>query len=123
MARRPEGVHEVGAWRVGGRHSRDTVTRRSSSAGEGADDRRAAWAAAQGRRSDVRIADQQHDVALAGPGPLEDVEQELQLSVAADERGEAAGGLDLEPGARLPSRDDLPGGDRLGFSLEGAETA
>ncbi len=72
----------------------------------------------QPRLADARLADEEDDLALAGAGPLEGVEELAQLALAPHEGGEPAVGLDLQPRARLARAHDLPRGHRLGLALE-----
>ena len=59
------------------------------------------------RLADAGLADDGHDLAVPGAGPLQGLAELLQLRVAPDEAGEAPGGGRLQPRAHGPGADDL----------------
>ena len=72
----------------------------------------------QARLADPSLADDEGYLSLPAPRPLERVEQLAQLALTSYERREPAVRLHLQAGPGLVCGHDLPGGNRLGFTLE-----
>jgi hypothetical protein len=70
------------------------------------------------RFADPRLAGDQHDLPLAGPGPALKLQQLRALGLATDEAGEPRGMRGLEPALALRNPQRRPGFDRLGEALD-----
>ena len=68
--------------------------------------------------ADAGLTEQEHDLALALPGPPPMVEQERKLMLAADQRSEPGRVHGREPVLGCALAQDLVNRDRLGESLE-----
>jgi hypothetical protein len=63
----------------------------------------------QARLADTRLADERHDLAVAGCGAAERLSQLLELGVPPDEPGEPAGAARGQAGASRPGADEFVG--------------
>src|SRR4030095_16530986 len=76
----------------------------------------------EARLAHARLADDRHDLAVAGPGQPSGALQLLQLHVATDETREAAPRCGLELRAGRPGPRQLVDVDRTGHPIHGDQS-